>query len=104
MPVERPDDDLRTLGEALLGLGEPTKAADALERARASVDEHGDRGRVAWIDGLLGRALVDSGRDPARGRALVAGAWAVMQTDDRMEAQRASLAAWMKRRNLAAPR
>lgn len=96
----RPYAELRMIGEASLELGEAARAAQVLEQAKQSLGEDADPGDLSWIDGLLGRALIDSGRDPQRGRTLVSSAWAQMSSDARMDAQRARLAAWMKRRGM----
>jgi eukaryotic-like serine/threonine-protein kinase len=96
----RPLAELRTSGAAYLRLGQPGKAVDALVAARASLSDDDDPGERAWIEGLLGRALVESGRDAARGRALVIAAWNHVRADDRMDDQRAELTAWMRARRM----
>jgi len=91
------------LGEALVGTGEPAAAADALERARGLSDSSIDPGVAAWTDALLGRALIESGRDHARGVRLIAGAWHAIASDPRLDDEEAELAAWLKRRGLRLP-
>ena len=89
-----PWEEQRTLGEALLGLGDPGAAADVLEPARAKMPADQDPGVVARLDSDLGRALVMARRDVPRGTALARAAWQHMATDDRMEYERKVLAAW----------
>jgi tetratricopeptide (TPR) repeat protein/predicted Ser/Thr protein kinase len=88
-----PHAELRVLGEAELGLGDPPAAADTLAQAKPA--DATDPGSVAWGNALFGRALIESGRDPARGRRLVADAWKHIAADARMTHERAKLAAWM---------
>lgn len=96
--------ELRALGEAELGLGEAGKACDALEQARRHITETTDPGNVAWLEGMLGRALIDSGRSRARGLELIASAWPRIVADHRLTEQRDELAAWMMRRKISVPR
>lgn len=59
-------------GEALLGLGDYENAISALSRAYDLRKAHGaPSGNVGWSTWLLGRSLVESGIDEARGRQLV---------------------------------
>ncbi|HLL22954.1 MAG TPA: tetratricopeptide repeat protein, partial [Kofleriaceae bacterium] len=90
----------RILGDAYLRLGQPAKAVEPLELSLASVTDQQDPSLRAWIECLLGRALVESGRDPARGRALVVKAWAVLSKDERTDELAATLKTWMTRRGI----
>jgi tetratricopeptide (TPR) repeat protein len=100
----RPLAELRTIGAASLQLGEPGIAVDALLESHAHLLPGDDPGHRAWIEGLLGRALVDSGRDVARGHALIRAAWDHVRKDDRMDDQRAELSAWMRAHGVAVAR
>ena len=97
----RPTAEPRTWGEALLRLGQPGQAVDALEISYAGLTAGDDPGERAWVESALGEALVESGRDPSRGKALVLGAWNVIHADERMDEMRPKLAAWMKRHGVA---
>jgi tetratricopeptide (TPR) repeat protein len=95
--------ELRTLGDAYLGLGEPARAADVLEEARRHLEPSVDPGTIAWLDSLLGRALIEAGRDRVRGKTLVLSAWSHVVQDDRMLEERATLRAWMARHGITPP-
>jgi tetratricopeptide (TPR) repeat protein len=72
MPANHPDRaaSFTGLGTALLGLGRAAEAIAPLERA---VSLHSYEASVrADAAAALGRALLETGRDPARGRALLA--------------------------------
>jgi hypothetical protein len=56
--------------------------------------------QVAWIRSWLGRALIESRRDVARGKKLVLEAWPTLARDDQTEAERKSLGTWMRSRGL----
>jgi eukaryotic-like serine/threonine-protein kinase len=92
--------DLRALGEAYLGLGDAARAVDALEDARRHQPDAIDPGNLAWLDGMLGRALIESGRDRSRGLSLIATAWPTLARDERLSDQRDELAAWLRARRL----
>jgi tetratricopeptide (TPR) repeat protein len=95
---------LRLLGEADLGVGRAASALDHLDQARQKVTPSVPPSEVAWLDGLLGRALYESGRDRARGLQLVAAAWRVLARDDHARARRAELAGWMRAHHVPGPR
>tara|TARA_R110001592_G_scaffold363396_2_gene687614 strand:- start:27873 stop:30392 length:2520 start_codon:yes stop_codon:yes gene_type:complete len=66
-------------GEALLGLGDYKNAIATLSRAYELRKTHGaPRGNLGWSAWLLGRTLVESGADEARGRQLVDEALAIL--------------------------
>jgi len=96
-PKYRPYAELLTIGQALLALGRPVEAADRLELAVASLGADEDPRQAAWIRSWLGRALVESTRDRARGMQLVRDAWTVIAGEEQMEWERKSLVAWMQR-------
>ena len=59
-------------GESLIGLGDYDGAITSLSRAYELRKSHkAPPGNIAWSAWLLGRALVESGTDTARGRQLV---------------------------------
>jgi serine/threonine protein kinase/tetratricopeptide (TPR) repeat protein len=88
--------ELLTAGQALLALGRPREAVERLTEAVDSLGADDDPRFAAWIRSWLGRALVESRVDPARGRTLVAEAWSVIAGDPQMDYERASLVPWMK--------
>ena len=96
----RPYAELLTAGQALMALRRQTEAADVLEEAVASLLPTEDPRQAAWIRSWLGRALVESRRDVARGKKLVLEAWPVLAHDDQTEAERSSLRPWMRSRGL----
>jgi eukaryotic-like serine/threonine-protein kinase len=98
-----PHVELAITGEALYGLGERAGACDAFEAARRAGEGMDDPGAAAWLDAQLGRALVETNRDPNRGRALVLAAYPTIAADPRLVEQRAELVAWMKRRGIRVP-
>jgi len=98
-----PHVELAITGEALYGLGERAGACDAFEAARRAGADVDDPGAAAWLDAQLGRALVETNRDPNRGRALVLAAYPKVAADQRLADQRAELLAWMKRRGIRVP-
>jgi serine/threonine protein kinase len=100
----RPFAQLRTIGEAWLGLGDPARAAVALEAARRGLSATADPEDRLWIEALLGRALYDAGRDRPRARALIASSWRALADDDQLIDERDQLARWMAARGLRPPR
>jgi eukaryotic-like serine/threonine-protein kinase len=79
-------DPLLGLGVAHLGEGRPAQAIAPLERALALAVPGGARpqGR-ALIQAMLGRALLESGRHPARGRRLLAEARPALSPGGRVQ-------------------
>ena len=60
------------LGEALLGRGQPSAAADALQRANKLAEAASLEDELPRLRFALARALWDSGRDRRAARALAA--------------------------------
>jgi tetratricopeptide (TPR) repeat protein len=95
---------LRGIGQALLGLGQPVAAIEPLEQSRRTMASDNDDLEPARVDSVLGRALIESGRDRARGRQLVQRAWPMLAGSNRAREDAAELAAWMKRHAIAPAR
>jgi tetratricopeptide (TPR) repeat protein len=88
---------LLTLGAIEIKLGTPARALAPLERAYA-LGADTDPGVYAEIEWQLGRALVDTGRDAARGMRLVRAARTVFEHDARTGDDLRELQAWSRRR------
>ena len=93
--------ELRVLGEAHLALGDAAAALAALEAAQRHRTDAIDPGTLALTDAMLGRALVQSGRDRARGERLLRSVWPKVVADERLADQRAELAAWARSAGLS---
>jgi tetratricopeptide (TPR) repeat protein/tRNA A-37 threonylcarbamoyl transferase component Bud32 len=92
---------LRMIGRADIALGDPKSAIEPLSKAHAMhVAKKDDPGELAWTTALLGQALYDSGRDRARGRALVQEAERYMRSDARLEVELRELLRWKEKRRL----
>lgn len=94
-PDYRTSDLQRTLGEIELARGETAAAVRALEQAHAGLTATDDPGKRAWIEGLLGPALIATGGDRARATRLIRSAWTHLAADPRMPRERDRLAAWL---------
>lgn len=93
----------RTLGRIELALGDARSALVDLEIARELLDDTDEPVVHAWVNGLYGRALVETGRDRAKGLAIVNAAYRVLGADDRAESEAAELGTWMRARGIALP-
>ncbi|HEY4244512.1 MAG TPA: serine/threonine-protein kinase [Kofleriaceae bacterium] len=96
-----PWEEQRTLGEALIGLGDFARATTVLATARAHVPDDEDPGVVARIDMNLGEAQFGTG--DAAARATLAKAWAVIAKDDRMQQERADFSSWLVEHHVELP-
>jgi len=88
---------LLTLGAIEIKLGTPARALAPLERAYA-LGADTDPAVYAEIEWQLGRALVDTGRDAARGMRLVRAARTEFEHDARTGDDLRELQAWSRRR------
>ncbi|MDB4959589.1 MAG: Serine/threonine kinase, partial [Myxococcales bacterium] len=86
----------RTLGRVELALHDPVSALADLDAARRQLESEGDPAVHAWINGLYGRALVETHRDRAQGLALVTSAYKALHADDRAGKEAGELERWMR--------
>ena len=88
---------LMILGEIELKLDAPARALEPLERSYA-LGSDVDPGVYAEIQSALGRALVDTHRDVARGMELVRAAQKEFEGDARAREELQDLLAWRRKR------
>jgi tetratricopeptide (TPR) repeat protein len=91
---------LRTLGKIELARHDPVAALTYLDEAKHHADASEDPYNLQYLDALTGRALVESGRDRAKGIALVKTAYAALAADPRTTEETAELSAWLRAHGL----
>ena len=92
----------RTLGRIELARHHAAEAADYFAQARARPRPDADAFSTHQLDAYYGRALVEAGRDRAKGVALVTAAFVALRADARSEEWR-ELETWMRAHGVAVP-
>ena len=92
---------LRTLGKIELARHDPVAALSYLDDAKHHAGGDLEPYDRQYLDALTGRALVESGRDRAKGIALVKAAYAALRADPRTTEETAELDAWMRARGMS---